>query len=313
MSININQSSNHKKPGTGKVLLGALAGSYVNGLTVSPSRIASSRLMSKMSSINEHLTKDEFCELQKGITKAFNESGLAKKGVEILRAGENNMEETAEAVAKEYSRGILKHVIPENIRKFVGGIYSRIFTEGGNAAYLDSAKKIVIPEDKLQLAFFHEAGHALNANMNSITKVLQYSRVLGLLVLPISLIALFKNKKEEGEESNGFLDKATDFVKNNAGKLTFATFVPMLIEEGLATLKGNKMAQNVLSADLAKKVAKTNAYGFASYMILAALSSLGIHLATKVRDKVVSGEKEKNTNKEAAAEKIVTTEKITNK
>ena len=40
----------------------------------------------------------------------------------------------------------------------------------------------------------------------------------------------------------------------------------------------------MLDPKLAKKVAKTNALGYSTYLALAALSRLGIYLGTKVKD-----------------------------
>lgn len=305
MSININQSSSHKKPGIGEVLLGVYAGSCVNELTKTMGKVATSELIkTRNNNIINPLTDNEMTEIKKGITKAFNESGLAKKGVGILYANKNNSKEVGDIIRNNLNKSILKYIkTPHSIEKQVTKSCTAIIN-GKNAQYINTTKKILLPESKLQLAFFHEAGHALNANMGTMTKVLQKSRMLGLLVIPISLIALFKNKKEEGEKPKGFLDKATDFIKNNAGKLTFAALIPKLSEEGIASLKGNKMAKSVLDADLAKKVAKSNAYAFASYVTFFTFGSFGIFLATKVRDKIVSGDKV-NTNKETTAEKIV--------
>ena len=90
--------------------------------------------------------------------------------------------------------------------------------------------------------------------------------------------------------SEAFVD---DFIKENAGKLTFALNIPILLEEGMATMKGNKLAKSVLSPQLAKKVAKTNRLGFATYLCLAVGSGVGVYLATKVRDAIVHGKSNK--------------------
>ena len=104
------------------------------------------------------------------------------------------------------------------------------------------------------------------------------------------MIAILKTKKAEGEKPTSTLDKITTFVKDNAGKLTFASFLPLLFEEGLASIRAQKMAQSVFGkgSALASKVAKTNALGFASYVGLASLASLGIFLGAKVKDCIAS-------------------------
>lgn len=128
----------------------------------------------------------------------------------------------------------------------------------------------------------------MNANLSKFGKILQKCRPMALLAIPVSLIALWKTKKAPGEEPKNGLDKTTTFIKNNAGKLTFLAFLPTLLEEGLASVKGNKLAKKLLNPELAKKVAKTNALGFSSYALLATLSGLGVYLGTKVKDAIAS-------------------------
>ncbi len=162
---------------------------------------------------------------------------------------------------------------------------------GKNAFFLAEINKVLIPKEGLALSAFHELGHAMNANLSTAAKILQKSRCLSLLTLPIVLIALFKTKKAEGEESKNKLDKATDFVKNNAGKLTFATLMPTIIEEGLASIKGGKAAKKMLSPELFRKISKSNLYGFSTYLALAVLSSVGLALGVKLKDKIAHKEK----------------------
>lgn len=157
---------------------------------------------------------------------------------------------------------------------------------GKNAFYSFNSKKIIMPEKGLSLAVFHEAGHAANQNFSTIGKMLQKCRGLSLLSLPISIIALFKTKKAPNQEPKGAIDKTTTLVKENAGKLTLATFIPLLLEEGLASIKGNNFAKKTLSPELVKKVSKTNALGFSTYLGLAAFSSLGTYLGVKVKDAI---------------------------
>ena len=61
--------------------------------------------------------------------------------------------------------------------------------------------------------------------------------------------------------------------------LTFATFLPIIIEEGVATLKGNKYAKRFLSPELAKKISH---------------SSTGAYLGTKVKDSIASRKTSQN-------------------
>ena len=286
MNVNSNnQEQRYKKPTAGQVIAGCLAGSTVKNVVALPHQIISPKIMHKMVAISNSLKPDEFAKVGEAIEQSISSSGLKEKGIQIVKAGLENETEIVEIMGREYNKGIFKFM-PKAIKSFLADNGSAAVINGKNAFYAPASKKVVIPQKGLELATFHEIGHALNANMSKFGKILQKSRGLQLLSIPIALIALFKTKKAEGEEPKNGLDKATTFVKNNAGKLTFATFIPMLAEEGLATIKGNNIAKKLLSPELAKKVAKSNALGFSTYLMLATLSSLGIYLGVKVKDAI---------------------------
>ena len=97
---------------------------------------------------------------------------------------------------------------------------------------------------------------------------------------------IIKNKKAEGEQPKGFWDKTTTFIKNNAGKLTFATTLPMIFEEAIASFKGESFAKKLLSPELFKKVKLQNRTGLLSYIALGIFSGISAMLAVKVRDRI---------------------------
>ena len=154
-----------------------------------------------------------------------------------------------------------------------------------------------MPEgNKLSLAGFHEAGHAMNANLNTATKILQKSRKLSVLALPLIAVALLKNPKAEGEKPQGAWDKTTTFIKDHIGVLASATMLPTVAEEALATIRGNQFAKKLLSPELAKKVVKNNAYALTTYAALAALIGLGAHFGVKAKDAIVNSKKKEQNN-----------------
>lgn len=283
------QEQQYKKPGAGAVIGGVLAGSTVNSLTSLSGQFVKSGIMNKTGKLNNLITADEFSQVEKAVSDTIKKSGLEAKGVGIIKATAENADEISRIMSKELDKTFLKH-LPKQVKEVVGSIYSSQVTSGENAFYSSASKKIIMPEKKLGLALFHETGHAMNANLSKFGKILQKCRPMAMLMLPIAAIALYKTKKAPGEEPKNNLDKATTFIKNNAGKLTFAAFLPTLLEEGLASLKGNKVAKQLLSPELAKKVAKTNALGFSTYLLTAVLSSLGIYLGTKVKDAIAKPE-----------------------
>ena len=287
LSVHKASDKSHTKPSVGAIIGGVALGGVVKGAVSLPIQIISPKIMKQMQKIGNNLSQDEFKVVVDAAEKAFNNSGLAKKGVEIIKANGENADEVAKIMAQEFNGNFIMKRLPNSIKDFLGSIIGGMVSNGENAFYATQSKKVVLSGEKtLSLASFHELGHATNANLSKIGKVLQKSRSLQMLALPIALIALFKTKKQECQEPKGAVDKATTFVKNNAGKLTFATFIPMLLEEGMATLKGNAHAKKLLSPDLAKKVFKSNALGFATYLGMATLTSLGIFAGVKVKDAI---------------------------
>ncbi len=284
----------YQKPSVGATIGGALAGLAVNSVATTPVKVISPKLMANMENLSNSLSADEFVQVKNVIEDSVKTTGLADKGVEILRAGSDNAEVIKNIMAKELNKGVAKF-LPAPIKDALAVSSAEQVEWGKNAFYAMESKKIVLPEKALSLAGFHEMGHALNANKSVFGKMLQKCRGLGALAFPIALISLIKTKKAPGEKPEGKLDKVTTFIKNNAGKLTFAAFLPMLLEEGLATIKGNKIAKNTLSKELARKVAKSNALGFSTYLALAALSSVGIWVANKIKDKIAQPKPIQNT------------------
>lgn len=282
-----NHEQTYKKPGIGAIIGGVVVGSTVQSLVSAPHQlIISPKIIGKMGEISRSLTEDEFSSVEKAIKETVEKSVLAEKGVGIVKATAKNADEISKIMTKELDNNVIMKYLPEQIKGFVGIILHSMVESGKNAFYTFKSKKIIMPEKKLSLTLFHEAGHAANQNLSTIGKVLQKCRGLKLLALPISMIALWKTKKAPNQEPKSATDKTTTFIKENAGKLTFATFIPMLLEEGLASIKGNNFAKKVLSPELVKKVSKTNALGFSTYVGLATLSSLGIYLGTKVKDAI---------------------------
>lgn len=281
-----NQEPIYKKPKTGTIIGGVVVGSIIQNVVAAPKNIIASQCMSEMRKLSKALTEDEFKLVEKATKETIENSGLSQKGVSIIKATAENTNEINNIMIEEMQKNIVLKFLPEKVNKFIGKIFGSIIKSGENAIYAMKANKILLPEKELSLAFFHEAGHAANANLSTVGKILQKSRMAAILAIPISLIALWKTKKAPGKEPKSGIDKTTTFIKENAGKLTFATVIPILIEEALATAKGNNFAKKLLNPELAKKVSKSNALGFTTYIGLATLSSLGVYLGVKVKDAI---------------------------
>ena len=153
-------------------------------------------------------------------------------------------------------------------------LYNEIETvaNGKNAFYLDEAKLAVAPKTKPSL-ILHELGHASNSK-NFILKMLQKSRRYAMAAPMVLLIASkLLGKREDGQKN---------FIERNAFGLGFAAFLPTIIEEGTASLKGinaiKKVPQGVLKGALNKNILKRNyLLALATYVI----AGLGLGVASK--------------------------------
>ena len=280
---------------TGRKIAGVVAGGAVFNLIPRVQTPFAMKCLDKMQALNKSLTSSEAETVSKALEKTMELSGLKEKGIEIVKASSKNGSFIEDLLRKEVGGSLSAKLTPKKLLDaHITGAKDMI-TEGMNACYLTNSKKILMPDaNKLSLAGFHEAGHAMNANLGKATKLLQKSRKLTALALPIVAIALLKKPKAEGEKPQGAWDKATTFIQNHAGILTASTFIPTIAEEGLATLRGNKFAKELLSPDLAKKVVKSNRYGMATYVAMAALFGTAAYLAVKVKNAIAHPELKKN-------------------
>ncbi|MBQ4647105.1 MAG: hypothetical protein IJB79_07125 [Candidatus Gastranaerophilales bacterium] len=168
---------------------------------------------------------------------------------------------------------------------------------GMNACFLPKANKVIIPSKHLQTSVFHELGHALNANGNILTKGLQKCRPLAKFAPIVILLVSLLNKRPKNSEklenttTENKIQNVKDGIKKHAGLLTGLSMAPMLLEEGLASLRGQKLAkslveQGTLSKDLFKKIKLTNLGGFASYAAAIVAAVAACEVAIKVKDKI---------------------------
>lgn len=294
--ITTNNGDTYKTPGFWTTTGGVLAGSTAAGLIKSPVQLGSIKLIKKMQKTSQSINNTE---LKKGITDAFESSGLAKKGVKIIDA------ETPKTIFGRFatlngkyksSNGALREAIDAELPKWLkkttfgkvyGNVIENTIANGYNAAFLPKTNKIIVNVDKLGASTFHEMGHAINKNMSKFWSTVQKTRgPLGLLGGAFTLTALLKRKKAEGEEPKNAFDKVTTFIKNNVGPLVTLSFVPTIAEELKATQRGNQMAKKFLSTEAFKKVKSCNRAGAATYIATAIAAGLGAFVATKIKDAI---------------------------
>ena len=165
------------------------------------------------------------------------------------------------------------------------------------------ANSVVLSKDYLHSAGFHELGHAMNWNLSKIGRFLQKCRPISICApMVLGLYGAFskksKPKTENGELTTG--QKTNNFLRDNAGKLTFIAALPMLTEEGMATAKGHKYAKKLLNPKLAKKCLKVNMIAYTAYLLAATLGALATTCAVKIKNCAI----EKKENKIKLQQKL---------
>ena len=279
-NVNFGSSKNERKTANVKESLAAATAAQMVpmvSLTALPA-------INKMSKLSTGLAKDEIEIVNKVAEQIVDNTGLRKKGLEIIDYGGSS------AVASGFSEKLMELVNP-----LIGT------ANGKNAFFTDKPlkamgeiifdkNKVVINKEKLSLAVFHELGHAFNNNLSKGWKIVQKMRMPGIMIASgLALFSAFskKSKPEEGKELTKF-QKVKNSVRDKSGLLAFTALVPMLLEEGMASIRGCKWAKQLLSPELAKKVKSTNLVAYTSYLATVAGLSLAAFAATKIKDKLVA-------------------------
>ena len=166
-----------------------------------------------------------------------NNKKLKQKKLELIYLNENNFKKLKPELQSN------NHII--------------LIKEGYNAAFFAKANKIFMPEKNLQLSVFHEIGHAINYNYSKL-----WQKLYGIsnLSSPLTYFAfstqLFQNNKNEEKKSS----KKEAFISTSP-------LLPNLLEEGVASIKGEYEAKKLLNKDLYKKIIKNNGLSFLAYLL----------------------------------------------
>lgn len=240
-----------------------------------------------------------------GVTVAASPVGtLSCKGINAINKNldpfqKDTINKVADTVL--FSTGLeRKGVKIENIR-FAGLFPNRVvksIVNGKNAFFCPENNRIFLNQDKIPTAVFHEMGHAFNKNCSKLWSTIQNLRTPAMMAA--SLIMLFGalSKKEVAEDGKELTkgQKIKNTVRNNAGILAFGTMIPVVLEEGMASIRGCKWANANLTKDLAKKVRNTNIFGAISYVAIAAAMGIAAQVAVKIKDDVQDKAKAQQNN-----------------
>ncbi len=226
---------------------------------------------------------------KRNISEIIEKIGLKEKGVELVVASDKNKSEIANLLKKSVAGD-------SKISKLMRESFLQKFIEGINAAYLPETKKIIVPQSQCYMSAYHELGHAYDFLKSGLGKVLSKGRYLVPFNIPIFAplflaVGLLHNKKNILENEKTKFEKTKDFIKDNAGKLTFLNFAPVLMEEGLASINGLKFAKKYLDNRQLGKLRQGLGLCWGTYATVAFLFAAGVWGAIELKDKIAGTKK----------------------
>lgn len=146
-----------------------------------------------------------------------------------------------------------------------------IVAEGKNAFFTENGNIAVAPKSKPSL-ILHELGHATNHNNKKLMYGLQKLRIAGMIA-PTALMAVnsILGENQDGKEN---------FIERHAGKIGFLSYLPTIIEEGVASIRGIKAAKKCFGNSVNLKPLKQN-YFFAwmTYVLAGVATGIASRLA----------------------------------
>lgn len=253
-----------------------------------PPKISKS-IIKKMININKSLSSSQVKSFEKAFDKAFKKSKLDEFGVSIFKCNDLkiDMYNIKEHIKKNITSKWLKK---DSLETYYNTILEHMKSDNSCYTFFD---KTIYTSKNTRLSLFHEMGHAYNHNKTIFARALQKSRMLyQFLIVPISFtsICLATNEKNSQQKENkSKLNSLLLKLQNSFVKLSplilFSSFLPMLIEEGLASLQGQKFAKNVLDKNIYSKVKHTNFLGFLTYLFLASFSSIVLWISLKIKNR----------------------------
>lgn len=195
--------------------------------------------------------------------------GLDKKGVEIINVNKNTIKQATEKLSKLFPSPVDAPIIKKILKRCA---------KGDNACYFREENLIFLNRQKMAVSAIHELGHAYNKNCSKLGKFLstlkKYKTIPKGLAFVAAMPIIFGTKKAEGEKPEGFMAKTSNFIRNNAGKIAAAGFLPEIIEEGLASYNGAKFSKGLLSKKHYMHMNKTDLLALATY--LATMVGVGV-------------------------------------
>lgn len=274
-------------------LIGLMVPSTINKSTPYMNR----KFVNKLIAANRNCTKEEIDTFERTADEALKLSGTDKHGVTLNKVNQftpptkeeieffNKIDKLPLSPKEKLQQKILKS--PDYAAKM-----------GMNAFFSPKRKSVTYNKNYMPAAVYHEIGHAKNHFQSKIGKTLQrmsmfmqsYGRAGKTASVISFLTILAPSKTEQSMHPMTEDDKKLAAVRKYGPALAALPYMPTLIEEGMASYKGEKLAKQLLSPELLKRARKSNVYGFMTYLLTPAIWGVGTYLGVKAKDVIVKND-----------------------
>ena len=295
-SISVNDSTQYRKQAVWQNVAAVSAGITAYDIVKNIRKPINKNLGKQMKGLN---STNNYKVLHDGLNASIASLNLSQKGIRFfdLSNAKPKTKEELTAPLKKYKQAFkgkktfketltLTKSLLKDFIKFMSNVSMNACIEGKNACYIRKTNGIYCNIEKRGLSGFHEMGHAINRNYSKFWNIMQKSRLLMLFAPILALTAIVKRPKAEGEKPNGSFDKVTTFIKNNVGKLIMLAYLPTIAEEIKASVRGNKIAKQVLPHEYYKKVVKSTKLGGATYVLAAVFTAVAAVAGSKLCDAI---------------------------
>ena len=260
---------------------------YAMKKTIIPN--VTSQALSRMYKVNASLSQPEKDVLEKAADEALKLAKVDKKGVKFERVNEHTvLSQPEQAVIDAIEKSKLPKRLKE-IRKET--LLPKYCAMKGHTAFFNAITNVITyNKEKLPLAAFHEIGHSMNKFYSHVGKSFQHIRMKNRKTAGvISMLALLApSKTEQNMKPQTNDDKLIGKFRDYSGLLVAGAMAPTVIEEGMASYKGNKLAKKLLNPELLKKVKTTNLAGFITYAVSPIVLGLGTYLGVQAKNNIIA-------------------------
>ena len=238
----------------------------------------------------KNFTKGEIESMNRAADEILNNvTNLSKKGVRIFDYSDSrNLPLEVTDMAEK---------VPECFHDFI----AILATKNGKNAYFSPKVSnnfkgtelenllenvVGVNRQKAPNFIYHELGHAFNYHNTGTFKAIQKIRPLAMLFGAIMMVLPAFTKKSEAQDGKELTkaQKVKNFIREKSPFIAAASFVPIIAEEAMATIRGNKWAKELLSPDAFKKVRNGNLIALSTYVMTAVAMGLSAFAAKKIKD-----------------------------